>query len=116
MSRFANTETKAVSIGDSIIFENNTDSDFSVAAGIIFRESGVYDVSITGDKITVSKLSSSSVYDDGFEISDGSYNHITKQEAIDALQKCHKFCIDCFDSYHIDIGEAEFRINQIKGG
>ena len=28
-------------------------------------------------------------------------------DAIDALKKCHKHCIDPFDSYHIDIEDAE---------
>ena len=32
---------------------------------------------------------------------------ISRQEAIGALQKCRKRCIDPFDSYHIDIQDAE---------
>ena len=32
---------------------------------------------------------------------------ISRQAAIDALQKCRKHCIDPFDSYHIDIQDAE---------
>lgn len=32
---------------------------------------------------------------------------IDKREAIAALQKCRKHCIDPFDSYHIDIQDAE---------
>ena len=36
-----------------------------------------------------------------------SSNTIDRQEAIAALQKCRKHCIDPFDSYHIDIQDAE---------
>ena len=32
---------------------------------------------------------------------------VSRQAAIDALQKCRKHCIDPFDSYHIDIQDAE---------
>ena len=32
---------------------------------------------------------------------------IYRQDAIDVLKKCHKHCIDPFDSYHIDIEDAE---------
>lgn len=32
---------------------------------------------------------------------------VSRQAAIDTLQKCRKHCIDPFDSYHIDIQDAE---------
>ena len=38
---------------------------------------------------------------------------ISRQAAIDALQKCRKHCIDPFDSYHIDINDAECRLSEV---
>jgi len=38
-----------VELNEPLIFENKTDSSFNVAAGIIFRKSGLYQVSV-GDK------------------------------------------------------------------
>ena len=38
---------------------------------------------------------------------------ISRQAAIDSLQKCKKHCIDPFDSYHIDINDAECRLNEV---
>ncbi len=38
---------------------------------------------------------------------------ISRQAVIDALKKCHKYCIDPFDSYHIDIEDAEARLRDL---
>ena len=38
---------------------------------------------------------------------------ISRQAAIEALQKCRKHCIDPFDSYHIDINDAECRLSEV---
>ena len=42
---------------EPVVFLNETDSSYDVGAGIIFRKSGVYDVTITGNKTIVSKVS-----------------------------------------------------------
>ena len=56
MAEFIRTEEKAINVDEPVIFENNTDSDFSVSAAIVFRKSGLYDVSIVGRRIIVSKV------------------------------------------------------------
>lgn len=38
---------------------------------------------------------------------------ISRQAAIDALQNCRKHCIDPFDSYHIDIQDAENQLSKV---
>lgn len=38
---------------------------------------------------------------------------VSRQAAIDALQKCRKHCIDPFDSYHIDIQDAENQLSKV---
>lgn len=40
---------------------------------------------------------------------------ISRQAAIDVLQKCRKHCIDPFDSYHIDIQDAENQLSKLPG-
>ena len=42
-----------------------------------------------------------------------SSNTIDRQEAMAALQKCRKHCIYTFDSYHIDIQEAEDKLMKL---
>ena len=56
MAEFIRTEEKVVNVGEPVTFENNTDSDFEVSAGIIFHKSGLYDVSIVGRRTIVSKV------------------------------------------------------------
>ena len=56
MAEFIRTEEKVVNVGEPVIFENNTDSDFSVNAAIVFRKSGLYDVSIVGRRTIISKV------------------------------------------------------------
>ena len=38
---------------------------------------------------------------------------IERQAALDVLLQCRKHCIDPFDSYHIDIEDAEARIRRV---
>lgn len=40
-----------------IIFKNETDSDFNVSVGIVFRKSGIYEISINDKTTTVTKVS-----------------------------------------------------------
>lgn len=61
MAEFTRTEEKVVNVGEPVIFENNTDSDFSVSAAIVFRKSGLYDVSIVGRKTIISKVERTNV-------------------------------------------------------
>ena len=56
MAGFIRTEEKVVNVGEPVIFENNTDSDFSVSAAIVFRKGGLYDVSIEGRRTIISKV------------------------------------------------------------
>lgn len=39
-----------------IIFKNETDSDFNVGVGIVFRKSGIYEISINDKTTTVTKI------------------------------------------------------------
>lgn len=56
MSEFVGGEEKIINANDQIIFENKTDSIFEVSTGIIFHESGLYDISISGNRVTVTKV------------------------------------------------------------
>ena len=56
MAEFIRTEEKVVNVGEPVIFENNTDSGFSVSAAIVFRKSGLYNVSIVGRRTIISKV------------------------------------------------------------
>lgn len=40
-----------------IIFKNETDSDFNVGVGIVFRKSGIYEISINDKTTIVTKIS-----------------------------------------------------------
>lgn len=56
MAEFISSNEKTVDIGDPVFFENKTDSNYEVSAGIIFKKSGVYEVSIVGNKTCVTKV------------------------------------------------------------
>ena len=56
MAEFIRPEEKVVNVSEPVIFENNTDSDFSVSAAVVFRKSGLYNVSIVGRRTVVSKV------------------------------------------------------------
>ena len=53
---FVGGEEKIIDINDQIVFENKTDSNFDVGVGIIFHTSGLYDISISGNRVIVTKV------------------------------------------------------------
>lgn len=57
MAEFVQSAEQFISANESVVFVNNTDSSFEVSAGIIFRKSGLYEVSVVGNRITVAKVS-----------------------------------------------------------
>lgn len=57
---FFNGESKAVAVGEEIIFENRTESPFTVVNGIAFNEDGEYSVSVKNKRIIVTKRSNAS--------------------------------------------------------
>lgn len=56
MVEFKGGEEKLVRENEPIIFENKTDSSFDVSMGVVFHKSGIYEVSIVGNKTIVSKV------------------------------------------------------------
>ncbi len=56
MAEFIGEKYKNVNIGEPIVFENKTDSEFEVSAGIVFHKSGIYEVSVLKNKTIVSKV------------------------------------------------------------
>lgn len=57
MAEIIQSTEQFVDVNESVVFANNTDSSFDVGTGIIFRKSGLYEVSIVGNRITVTKVS-----------------------------------------------------------
>lgn len=57
MAGFIQSAEQFISANESVVFVNNTDSNFEVGTGIIFRKSGLYEVSIVGNRITVTRVS-----------------------------------------------------------
>lgn len=57
MAEFIGVEEKAINAGDPLIFGNKTDCSYDVSAGIVFHKSGIYKVSIDGNKTTITKVS-----------------------------------------------------------
>ena len=56
MAEFSGCETKYIKTEEPIIFENNTDHDFDVDVGVIFHKSGIYEVSLLGNRTIVSEI------------------------------------------------------------
>lgn len=56
MAEFFDAKEKTVNVGESVVFENKTDSNFDVSTGIVFHKSGIYEVSILGNHTIVSKV------------------------------------------------------------
>ena len=56
MAEFSGGEEKLVRENEPIVFENKTDSSFDVSMGVVFHKSGTYEVSIVGNKTTVSEV------------------------------------------------------------
>ena len=46
-----------VNENNPIIIKNETDSDINVGVGVVFRKSGIYEITITDSTITVTKVS-----------------------------------------------------------
>ena len=59
MAEYYYNEEVVVKRNEPIIFENNTDSDFDVSAGIIFRKSGIYQVYVGDGRTVISKVENS---------------------------------------------------------
>lgn len=57
MAQFIQSTEQFVDVNEPVVFANNTDSNFEVGTGIIFRKSGLYEVSVVGNRITVTKVS-----------------------------------------------------------
>lgn len=57
MAKFIQGAEQPVNANEPVVFINNTDSSFEIGAGIIFRKSGLYEVSVVGNRITVAKVS-----------------------------------------------------------
>lgn len=56
MAEFTGSNEKDISIGEPIVFENKTECKFEVCAGVVFHKSGVYEVSILGNRTIVSEV------------------------------------------------------------
>ena len=56
IAEFVYSGEKLVDVNEPIIFENKTGSSFDVNVGVIFHKSGIYEVSIMGNRTIVSKV------------------------------------------------------------
>lgn len=56
MTEFSSGKEKLVRENEPIVFENKTDSSFDVSMGVVFHKSGIYEVSILGNRTVVSKV------------------------------------------------------------
>ena len=98
MAEFIRAEEKVVNVSEPVIFENNTDSDFSVNAAIVFRKSGLYDVSIVGRRTIISKVAERPK---GHWIFDFAHNEMTCSECGRTftggfdLENADNFCRHC---------------------
>lgn len=57
MSEFTGGNENIISVGEPIVFENKTESNYEVCAGIVFHNSGIYEVSVDENRTIVSKVS-----------------------------------------------------------
>lgn len=55
MADFVVKKQELIGNDQKVVIENQTDSSFDVGTGIIFHKSGLYEVSILGNKITISQ-------------------------------------------------------------
>lgn len=56
MAEFTGGNEKCISAREPIVFENKTESKYEVCAGIVFHKSGIYEVSVTGNRTIVSEV------------------------------------------------------------
>lgn len=57
MAEFTGGNEKCISAREPIVFENKTESKYEVCAGIVFHKSGIYEVSVVGNRTIVSEVS-----------------------------------------------------------
>ena len=56
MAEYIGGEEKKTSVGEPLIFENQTDHSFEVRTGIVFNSSGIYEIVRAGNRTIVSKV------------------------------------------------------------
>jgi len=56
MAEFTGGLEKYISAREPLIFENKTESKYEVCAGIVFHKSGIYEVSVDGNRTIVSEV------------------------------------------------------------
>lgn len=56
MVEFIGKKEKSINMNDSIIFENKTKSNYNISTGVTFHKSGIYEVSIIGNKTIISEV------------------------------------------------------------
>lgn len=100
MAEFTGGNEKCISAREPIVFENKTESKYEVCAGIVFHKSGIYEVSVTGNRTIVSEVPKRKtgrwIIHENADIVDGyyvpkyecSYCHAWKNDDSD-------FCPDC---------------------
>ena len=59
MSKYTKSEEMIVCEGDKITFENKSDSNYLVSAGVIFEKSGLYNVLVESKRTVISKVADS---------------------------------------------------------
>lgn len=55
MAEFTGGNEKYISAREPIVFENKTESKYEVCVGIVFHKSGIYEVSVVGNRTIVSE-------------------------------------------------------------
>ena len=95
MAEFSGGEEKLVRENEPIVFENKTDSSFDVGMGVIFHKSGIYEVSILGNRTTVSKVAERKT-GKWIQNDDGTYSCSLCQSRIPEEQYYYaRFCLYC---------------------
>ncbi len=56
MAEFIGGNEEYISVKEPIVFENKTESQYEVCTGIVFHKSGIYEVSVVGNKTIVSEV------------------------------------------------------------
>lgn len=56
MAEFTRGNEKCISAREPIVFENKTESKYEVCAGIVFHKSGIYEVSVIGNRTIVCEV------------------------------------------------------------
>ena len=57
MAKFTGGNEKYISAEDPVVFENKTTSKCEVYPGIVFHKSGIYEISIIGNRTIISEVS-----------------------------------------------------------